>query len=112
MKNSSDQNKTYHVFFTNLANPLKIRIITNLQNKEKSVTELSKELKVEQSKISHALASLRCCNIVSVRQKGKQRIYGLNKQTIVPMLKLIERHAKTVCKGICHCKSGSCGGGK
>jgi DNA-binding transcriptional ArsR family regulator len=104
---TSSQN-TYHVFFTNLANPLKINIILSLKKKEKSVTELSKELKVEQSKISHALASLRCCNIVKVKQKGKQRIYGLNKQTIVPMLKLIDKHAKTVCKGICHCK-GMCG---
>lgn len=101
-------NKTYHVFFANLANPLKVSIILSLKKKEKSVTELSKSLKVEQSKISHALASLRCCNIVSVKQKGKQRIYGLSKTTIVPMLNLIDKHAKTVCKGICSCKGGSC----
>ena len=102
MKESSD--KTYHIFFTNLANPLKIKIITSLQKKEQSVTDLSKALKVEQSKISHALASLRCCNIVKAKQKGKQRIYTLNKTTIIPMLKLIEKHARTVCKGICGCK--------
>ena len=35
---------TYHVFFTNLANPLRIKIISSLKEKEKSVTELSKEL--------------------------------------------------------------------
>ena len=102
MKNTSD--KTYHLFFSNLANPLKIKIILSLKKKEKSVTELSKSLKIEQSKVSHALASLRCCNIVSVKQKGKERIYGLNKKTIVPMFNLIDKHAKTVCKGICGCK--------
>ena len=95
---------TYYIFFTNLANSLKMNIILNLKKKEKNVTDLSKELKIEQSKISHALASLRCCNIVKVKQKGKQRIYFLNKDTIVPMLKLIEKHAKTFCKGICACK--------
>ena len=50
------------------------------------------------SKLSHALASLKCCNIVKVRQKGKQRIYFLNKTTIVPMLELIDKHEKTFCK--------------
>lgn len=94
-------NSTYHIFFTNLANPLRIKIISSLRNKEKNVTELSKDLKVEQSKVSHALSSLKCCNIVKVKQKGKQRIYFLNKKTIVPMLKLIDKHAKTFCEGTC-----------
>ena len=94
-------NSTYHIFFTNLSNPLRIKIVTSLKQKEKNVTELSKELKVEQSKVSHALASLRCCNIVDVKQEGKQRIYSLNKKTILPMLKLIDTHAKTFCAGDC-----------
>ena len=100
----SCSNKTYHMFFTNLANPLKIDIITNLRDKEKSVTELSVDLGVEQSKVSHALSSLKCCNIVKVTQKGKSRIYSLNKKTIIPMLDLIDNHSKTFCKGICNCK--------
>lgn len=97
-------NNTYHIFFTNLANPLKIQIISNLKKKEKNVTELSKELKVEQSKVSHALSSLKCCNIVQVKQKGKQRVYSLNKKSIVPMLNLIDKHSKTYCNKICDCK--------
>ena len=96
-------NKTYPYFFRNLANPLKINIISCLKNKGKSVTELVKELKVEQSKLSHALASLKACNIVICEQKGKQRIYSLNKKTIVPILNLIYRHAITHCKGKCVC---------
>ena len=67
----------------------------NLNSKEK--------IKIEQSKISHALTTLKCCNIVKVKQKGKQRIYFLNKNTIIPMLKLIDKHAKTFCKGFCQC---------
>jgi len=96
---------TYHVFFTNFSNQLKIKVILSLRDKEKSVSELSKELKVEQSKLSHALSSLRCCNIVNVKQEGKKRVYYLNKSTIVPILKIIERHANTFCKhaGAC-CK--------
>ena len=93
--------KTYHFFFGNLANPLRIEIISLLKEKEISVGEISKKLKVEQSKISHALSSLKECNIVEVKQKGKKRIYSLNKETIIPILKLIDRHAKNFCGRKC-----------
>jgi ArsR family transcriptional regulator, cadmium/lead-responsive transcriptional repressor len=95
------KSSTYHIFFGNLANALKIDIILCLREKSKNVSEIAKELKVEQSKVSHALASLKSCNIVDVEQKGKKRIYSVNKKTIVPMLKLIDKHAKMYCKGNC-----------
>ncbi|RLG15774.1 transcriptional regulator [Candidatus Pacearchaeota archaeon] len=94
---------TYHFFFRNLANPIRIKIISALNEKEKSVGELANELKIEQSKVSHALASLKNCNIVRARQEGKQRIYSLNKDTIVPILKLIDKHREKFCK-YCHAK--------
>jgi len=65
----------YHSFFSNLANPLKMRLVLELNRGEKNVSELSKKLKEEQSKISHALSSLKRCNIVEMKQKGKERVY-------------------------------------
>ena len=94
--------QSYHVFFTNLANPLKIGIILSLRLGEKGVTQLVNELKVEQSKISHALQALKGCNIVNSEQRGKERIYSLNEDTIVPMLDLINKHANV------HCKNKTC----
>ncbi len=88
----------YHIFFKKLAYPIKIDILVSLKNKDKSVQELAKDLNIEQSKLSHALQSLRCCNIVQVRQHGKKRIYSLNKKTILPILKLIDEHEKIYCK--------------
>lgn len=99
MKNTVN-NSTYHVFFTNLANPLKIDIILELRKGESNVTDLSRALDVEQSKVSHALILLKKCNIVRMNKKGKERIYSLNKNTIIPMLKLIDEHSKS----FCHCK--------
>ena len=98
----------YHIFFTNLANPLKMDIILSLRENKKSVNELCSELKVEQSKISHALSCLKKCSIVESNQKGTQRIYSLNKKTILPMLKILDKHAQKNC----NCKSclkGVCG---
>ena len=88
---------SYNIFFTNLANPLKIGIILSLRIKEKNVSELVNDLSVEQSKISHALQTLKSCNIVNMKQKGKERVYSLNKDTILPMLQLIDKHASTYC---------------
>lgn len=100
-------NSTYHIFFRNLANPLKISIISALKEKESSVSELSRKLKVEQSKISHALALLKRCRLVNSQKEGKQRIYSLNKKTIIPILKIIDEHAKS----FCNCKKcRGCGG--
>jgi DNA-binding transcriptional ArsR family regulator len=95
------KSSTYHIFFRNLATPLRVEIIAGLKDKDKTVTELCREIKVEQSKLSHALANLRACNIVHVKQKGKERIYSLNKKTILPILKLIDKHSKLNCSGNC-----------
>jgi len=98
--NTSSNFSTYHIFFRNLANPLKIKIISALKQRESSVSELTNELDVEQSKVSHALALLKKCNIVNVKKEGKERIYSLNKKTVIPMLKLIDEHSRS----FCHCK--------
>lgn len=94
--------KAYHIFFRNLANPLKTKIISELKEKPQTVTELTKKINQEQSKVSHALMNLRFCNIVTSEQKGKERIYSLNKKTIVPMLKIIDKHRVTYCKRECN----------
>jgi len=92
--------KTYHIFFSKLSNSLRIKIVSNLDKKDMSVTELSERLKVEQSKISHALKELKECSIVIARKEGKQRIYSLSK-SVVPILRLIDCHSKncTKCRG-------------
>ena len=89
----------YHTFFQNLANPVKTQIIEELKNNPMSVGELSEKTGIEQSKLSHALTNLRFCNLVDVKQKGKQRIYSLNKKTIVPILKIIDSHRTNYCNG-------------
>ena len=99
--NKISGNNTYNVFFRNLANPLRVSIISELKKNESSVGDLSERLKVEKSKLSHALKSLKSCNIVDFKQEGKQRIYFLNKKTIIPMLELIDKHSKMFCSGNC-----------
>lgn len=91
----------YYSFFGNLASPLKTKIIEALKNEPLTVSEISLKIKEEQSKVSHALATLRSCSIVKSEPKGKNRIYSLNKETILPILKIIDKHKTINCKRGC-----------
>jgi DNA-binding transcriptional ArsR family regulator len=95
---SYDMKNKYYLFFGNLANPLKIGIITELKKEPLSVLQLAERLDVEQSNLSHALSSLKHCSIVEMEQKGKQRIYSLNKETILPILEILDRHESKFCR--------------
>ena len=101
-------NSTYDIFFKNFANKTKLEIILCLREKPLSVGDISEKTKIEQSNISHQLKQLALCKIVEVKQKGKQRIYSLNKKTVVPMLELVEKHAKTNCPNGCFNKCPGC----
>lgn len=95
------KNKSYN-FFNNLANPTKFKIIMALQDSPLSVSEIVSQLEEEQSKISHNLKCLAQCRVVEVKQVGKKRIYELNKDTILPLLELVKKHARKYCTGKCH----------
>jgi DNA-binding transcriptional ArsR family regulator len=93
---------SYENFFRNFSNRTKFRIVMSLKNKPMSVTELAKALGEEQSKISHSLAKLSACNILTVKQSGKKRIYSVNNDTVLPIMNLVEKHVEKHCKGKCH----------
>lgn len=86
-------------FFRNFSNPLRVKIINELMKKEMCVNEISEALKVEQSKVSHALSLLKKHDIVFSTCNGKKRIYRINKRVISPILKFSRmRTNKTVAK--------------
>lgn len=80
-------------------------IIEALISGPKSVSEICRITKQEQSKVSHSLKKLMECNFLEVERKGKQRVYSLNKDTIMPILKLVERHVHKYCGEECKKKS-------
>tara|TARA_Y100000310_G_scaffold341999_1_gene443262 strand:+ start:470 stop:772 length:303 start_codon:yes stop_codon:yes gene_type:complete len=89
--------KSFDLFFQNFANKTKLDIILVLKDVPLSVNQIAEKLEQEQSKISHNLRKLIQCNILKVEQQGKQRIYSLNKDTVLPMLRLVEKHVKHHC---------------
>jgi len=91
----------YHLCLDVLGNPLRIAMIKELERGPKSVGELAENTGEEQSKVSHNLKKLVECHFVEATRKGKERVYSLNKKTIIPLLNLVEKHTKSYCGRIC-----------
>jgi len=78
-----------------------MRIIESLRQGPRSVTEICRLTKEEQSKVSHNLKKLMECNFLDVKRHGKKRIYSLNKDTVIPILGLVEKHVHKHCGEVC-----------
>ena len=87
----------YDVFITTLANRNRLQIITALQKKERNVTAIARQTGINQTTVSHGLQRLHACGFVTVEQRGKHRYYKLNKETIQPLMNLIDVHIKNHC---------------
>ncbi len=87
----------YKIFFGTLVSESRLRIINLLRYGGRNVSEIVKELKMDQTAVSHDLARLKKCGFVDVATKGKFRHYKLNEETIKPLIELIDRHMSQYC---------------
>jgi len=94
-KDSSDL--AYQLFFGSLANLSRLKIINTLREGRKNVSELCNMTGFEQTMISHNLRRLERCGMVFVEQDGKHRYYSVNRETIKPLLDMIDAHMKKYC---------------
>ena len=96
----------YHLCLETLGNELRVKILAALREKPKTVSELAKELTVEQSRLSHSLNALKKCNFVESQVQGKEREYKLKESFVKNMpdsknlFEAIEKHYK---KFGCNC---------
>ena len=89
--------QTYKIFFGTLVSKPRLKIINSLRKEKKNVSEIIKELKMNQTSVSHNLKRLKDCGFVEVEAIGKFRYYVLNKKTIHPLMDIIDRHMKSNC---------------
>src|SRR3989344_4207566 len=92
----------YKIFFGTLVSEYRLKIINLLRKGEKNVSEIIKELKMDQTAVSHDLARLRRCGFVKTERKGKFIHYSLNEDTIKPLMDLIDDHMSQYCVHILH----------
>jgi DNA-binding transcriptional ArsR family regulator len=87
----------YGLFFSTLANENRLKILNVLRTKRLNVTEIVKATEFEQTLVSHHLKTLEHHGMVFVEKQGKYKYYTLNKNTIRPLLVLIDTHMKQYC---------------
>ncbi len=85
---------TYIGFFKTLCNETRMSIVLCLKENSKNVSQITKELRMEQSRVSHNLQCLERNGFVTMEKEGKQRIYSLNKDTIDPILNDVKKHLR------------------
>lgn len=101
---SLEKLRGYELFFKALSNETRIAIIDLLRSGDKTVSEIVDALGFEQSRISHGLKCLTFCGFVTNRKEGKRRIYSLNKETIEPLLKIVDKHLEIYADHLRKCK--------
>jgi len=93
--------KPHRFFFETLGNQTRWDIVHFLMNEPYRATDIAKRLGYEQSLVSHHLRRLEICGFVKVKTNGAERIYQLNKDTIRPLLGLVNNHVNKFCKKAC-----------
>ncbi len=82
----------YRKFFTALGNDTRFAIVNLLRSGPRTVREIGDALNMEQSHVSHNMRCLLDCGFVTVTLKGKNRVYQLEEETVVPLLNDIDGH--------------------
>jgi len=95
---------TYVQFFKTLADPSKLEIINLLKDKELSVSDICKKTNFEQSRCSHTLRKLKELGFVIMTPNGKERLYDIDRKTVLPLLEIIQKHVDIHYHKFCKCK--------
>ncbi len=72
----------------------RIKILYDLMQGEKNVTELCADLEMNQSAVSHQLKLLRTAKLVSSRRVGKQMIYSLADDHVKTIIAMGKEHVE------------------
>ncbi|MEK6914561.1 MAG: winged helix-turn-helix domain-containing protein [Nanoarchaeota archaeon] len=96
--------KLYKNFFKTISNDTRFEIIKFLIKGSKSVNNISKTLKFEQSRVSHNLKILECYKFINCECKGKERIYSINKKSyIIEIIRNINKYVERYNKMLEEC---------
>jgi DNA-binding transcriptional ArsR family regulator len=79
-------------FFTALADPTRLRLISLLAAKRCCVCDLAEKVGMTDSAISHQLRTLRAARLVSYEKEGRQVFYQLHDHHVVELYRTVSEH--------------------
>jgi len=96
--------KPHALFFQALANQTRMRVLQLLSDRGgMNVSEICSELGLEQTHVSHNLKCLTFCGLVTSTPRGKSRIYSINEETVLPLLKIVDNHLESYASNLFTC---------
>ncbi|WP_309493675.1 metalloregulator ArsR/SmtB family transcription factor [Candidatus Hecatella orcuttiae] len=95
---------SYKYFVKALSNDTRLEIVHLLRAKPRCVSEICEELNLEQSRVSHNLKCLLNCGFVEAGRNGRKRVYSLNRNTILPLMEIIDKHIEKYYEHLVKCK--------
>ncbi|MCR5079549.1 MAG: metalloregulator ArsR/SmtB family transcription factor [Bacilli bacterium] len=72
----------------------RLKILICLEDEEKSVSEIVKEVGASQSLVSHQLQVLRAANLVTYRKEGTSVIYSLDDEHVSKLISVVREHVE------------------
>jgi DNA-binding transcriptional ArsR family regulator len=78
--------------FRTLSDPTRVRIFSALMDCELSMGEIAKQLRLNESAVSHQLHDLRIQRVVKTRKEGRQVFYCLDDEHIVELFRMGLKH--------------------
>lgn len=70
----------------------RIRILFDLMQSERNVTEITEDLAMNQSAISHQLKILKMAKLVKARREGKSMVYSLADEHVKTIIAMGKEH--------------------
>ncbi|MBI2672070.1 winged helix-turn-helix transcriptional regulator [Candidatus Woesearchaeota archaeon] len=97
-------NNLHKLFFKAFSNQTRLEIIQLLKKEPLTVTKICDKTGFEQSRVSHNIKCLEHCGFVKATQNGNFREYALDKETIIPVIDLFEKHIQKYKERLKTCK--------
>lgn len=89
---SVDKAQQMAEFFSALADPSRLRLMSALAHRELCVCDLAAAVKVSESAVSHQLRILRSQRLVKYRREGRNVYYSLADQHIISLYQEVADH--------------------
>lgn len=90
-------------FFRALGDPTRLRLLTLLLERERTVTELVEAVGAPQGRISTHLGCLRWCGLVTARREGRQMIYAITDPRVRDLMHTAGAVMRDYAAGIASC---------
>ena len=98
-------NEAYYLFFSALANRMRLAIIHALQEGPKTISGVSDALGQEETMVSHNLGLLEHRALVRSEGSGKDKLFTLNREIVEPLSELLAFHTNKYCPELKYCIS-------